>query len=195
MQLKSLLAIFSVIIFGSFQRNDLNKLRLTIQVDSRQTVNNVTCLLVEATLTNVSSDTFIYVVESCFSPFVYTTDSKIFAIRQTDCIKNSTEFVSVPPGKCLKTVIRLSTEKDNGQLPSSCFKICAHLTSSNDIINALHKHGNLIMVSSMAPKFQLSDTSYAVQVEVSTVDQNGSIVKSNAMTTQENVWSNSASVN
>lgn len=86
-------------------------------------------------------------------------------------------------------------KKDNDQLPSSYFRICAHLTSSSNIINTLRKNGNLIMVSLKDPKFQLCDTSYAVQVEVSTVDENGSIVKSNAMTTQENVWSNSVNIN
>ena len=190
MQLKNILTIYIVIISCLYQKNDTNKLRLTIHVDSRQTVNNVTYLIVKATLKNISSDTFTYVVESCFYPFAYTTDSKIFAIVQTDCIKNITKFIEIPPGKSLKTIIRLPMNKDIGESPRSHFKICAHLISSNNVINALHKKGNLIMVSSKDHKVQLCDTSYAVQVEGTTMDENGSIVRFEAKTSKENVWSN-----
>ena len=81
------------------------------------------------------------------------------------------------------------------QLPSSYFKICVHLTSSNNMINALHKKRNLIMVSSKGNKFQLCDTSYSVEVEGMTMDENGSMVKFNTMTTELNLSSNSVSCN
>lgn len=195
MQLKNILTICTAIIFCSYQKDDATKLRLTIRVDSRQTINNVTYLLVKANLKNISLYTFNYVVESCFYPFAYTTDSKAFAIEQTDCIKNITKFVEILPGKNLETIIRLPIKKDMKQLPSSYFKICVHLTSSNNMINALHKKRNLIMVSSKGNKFQLCDTSYSVEVEGMTMDENGSMVKFNTMTTELNLSSNSVSCN
>jgi hypothetical protein len=196
MQFKNALIIFLcgiIILFFSYKRSDdkNEKLSLEARIYSWDTARDLKYLTVNTSLKNNSSDTFTYIIESCFYPYEYTTDPKMFANEEIDCIKNIPEFVKIPPHQTIERMIRLQLKENIGQLRDSSFRIGVSITTADYLANELHrKKIRLIKFSSKESIFQLHDTSYKVSLDCNIIDGNN-IFKQIVSTTNERLlWSN-----
>ena len=123
----------SSFIFFSFHAKDKKRLILTAKIDSRHIVNNINYLLIKATLTNNSLDTFSYETMSCFYPFVSITDSKFLSPEIIDCIKNIPELIKIPPHTSVEKNFRLILNEPVDQLNSTTFRVGVYLTTTDNI--------------------------------------------------------------
>jgi len=189
---------FAVIFFYSFQRDDRDKkqkLTLTASVYKRETIDSINHLLIRATLTNNSSNTFSYIVMSCYHPFFYKIVPNNFIIQtEEDCDKNVPELISIPPHKHIETIISLPIKKNVSQFYDTAFRIGIYLKTANDAVN-LPKRTHLLLMNPHGVSSKeydinpLSDTSYNIRINFTT-EKDGTVKQLDTSAMVNFLWSN-----
>lgn len=159
------------------------------------TINNVTHLLIKATLLNNSSDTFTYIVMSCFYPFEYAIDpNNLPDFGEEDCDKNVPQLVTIPTHKNFQTIIDLPVKKNIAELAGTSFKLGVYLRRVNDFIGLLNNKGENILGFMPHDWFQsVNDTSYRIGMNFTTyttANKQGILNKFDAIATVNFLWSN-----
>jgi len=130
--IKALLAVLALFLVGTptddrCQNAAHKKLELDGRIMRMIWLQGRRYLSVYAELTNVSADTFLYVVMSCEGPFGCGTNSKHYSFDTIDCLKNIPQFITLPPGGTVRKKLRLAIDSSAGQRGDTTFKIYAAL--------------------------------------------------------------------
>jgi hypothetical protein len=184
-----LACLISVFSFSVSQKTNKQEIHFTAAIDKWDTTNNVNHLIIKARLTNNSSDTFSYVVMSCYYPFFYNTYPNILSQEGEDCNKNIPTVVRVPPYKNIETVMTLPITKDINQMRDSSFRIGIELISINNIINSLDIKQILSFTVKEHVQF-LNDTSYKINCNFIAASKNVKIKRFDTSVNINFLWSN-----
>lgn len=151
-----------VFLFCSFHRFGVGSYRrvsLTANIYKLDTVDGKKSLLIRASLSNISPDTFTYMIMSCVYPFKCNVDERFFTTVKPDCEKNILEFVRIPPRKAVEEVVRLFPSQSATGLRNNSFSIGTSLMAVDDIVHILNKRGKNIVGILSESKTDLTDDS------------------------------------
>jgi hypothetical protein len=153
------------------QNNFQEKIKFTAIAGKWDTTNNKNNLLVKCQLANSSSDSFSYIVMSCYYPFNYQVQPKEILSKDWEgCDGNEAEIITIPPKKTFEATLTLPIKTELNLKHISSFRISVSLIASK----SFYKESNPIIFFNIKDYYpNLTDTIYKVKTGFTLIKNHG----------------------